>query len=69
MLNDFNKKCIGLLRTEELFKDTNTKLIIDFLNILLKDESLPLFESMMENKRKSIMDVLRIIGKELNENS
>lgn len=69
MLNDFNKKCIGLLRTEELFKDTNTTLIIDFLNIIRKDESLPLFESMMENKRKPIMDVLRIIGKELNENS
>jgi hypothetical protein len=67
MLNDFNKKCIGLLRTELLFKDT--KLLIDFLDIILKDESLPLFESMMENKRKPIMVVLRIIGKELNENS
>jgi len=64
-LNDFNKKCISLLRTEELFQDT--KKTIEFLDIIFKDKSLPLFESMMENKRKPIMDVLRIIGKELNE--
>lgn len=66
MQNDFNKKCIALLRKEELFKDT--KLTIEFLDVKFKDESLPLFESMMENKRKPIMDVLRMIGKELNEN-
>ena len=65
-LNDFNKKCIALLRTEELFKDT--KLTIKFLDVIFKDESLPLFESMMENRRKPIMDVLRIIGKRINEN-
>ena len=65
-LNEFNKKCIGLLKTEELFKDT--KLTIEFLDVIFKDESLPLFEIMMENKRKPIMDVLRIIGKQLNEN-
>lgn len=65
-LNDFNKKCIDLLRTEELFKDT--KLTLEFLDVLFKDESLPLFESMFENTRKPIMDVLRIIGKQMNEN-
>ncbi|MFY8165691.1 MAG: hypothetical protein ACOVJ8_03795 [Sediminibacterium sp.] len=65
-LNDFNKKCIALLRTEEFFKDT--KLTIEFLDVIFNDESLPLFESMMENKRKPIMDVLRIIGKRMNEN-
>lgn len=65
-LNDFNNKCITLLRTDELFNDT--KLTIEFLDVIFNDKSLPLFESMMENKRKPIMDVLRIIGKELNEN-
>ncbi len=65
-LNDFNKRCISLLRTEELFKDT--KLTVEFLDVIFKDESLPLFESMIENKRKPIMDVLRIIGKQMNEN-
>lgn len=65
-LNDFNKKCIALLRTEDLFKDT--KLTIEFLDVIFKDESLPLFDSMIENKRKPIMDVLRIIGKRLNKN-
>ena len=65
-LNDFNKKCIELLRKEQLFNDS--KLTMDFLDVIFKDESLPLFESMMNNKRKPIMDVLRIIGKELNNN-
>jgi hypothetical protein len=64
-LDDFNKKCITLLRTEELFKDS--KLTIEFLDVIFKDESFPLFESMMENKRKPIMDVLRIIAKQMNE--
>jgi hypothetical protein len=65
-LNDFNKRCVALLITEELFKDT--KLTIEFLDVIFNDESLPLFESMMENKHKPIMDVLRIIGKRMNEN-
>ena len=65
-LNDFNKKCIELLRKEQLFNDS--KLTMDFLDVIFKDESLPLFESMMNNKRKPIMYVLRIIGKELNNN-
>lgn len=63
--NDFNKKCIGLLKTEKLFSDSN--LTIDFLDVIFKDESLPLFESMMKNKRTPIMDVLRIIGKQMKE--
>ena len=65
-LNDFNKKCIELLRKEQLFNDI--KLTMDFLNVITKDESLPLFESIFNNKKKPIMNVLRIIGKELNEN-
>jgi hypothetical protein len=64
-LNDFNKECIRLLRKEELFKDS--KLTLKFIDILFKDESLPLFESMMKNEKKSIMEVLRIIGNELNK--
>lgn len=39
-----------------------------FLDVIFKDESFPLFESVMGNKRKLIMKVLRIIGKELSEN-
>jgi hypothetical protein len=62
-LNDFNKNCINLLKNEELFKDT--KLTVAFLDVILNDESLPLFESMMNNKRKPIMETLRIIGKDL----
>ncbi len=65
-LNDFNKKCVALLRKEQLFDDI--ELFIDFSEVIFKDESFPLFEGMMNNKRKPMMDVLRIIGKELNEN-
>jgi hypothetical protein len=65
-LNDFNKKCVLLLKNEKLFNDS--ELSTEFLEMILKDESLHLFESMMKNKRKPIMEVLRIIGKELNEN-
>lgn len=41
---------------------------MEFLDVIFKDESLPLFESVMENKRKPIMEVVRIIEKELSEN-
>jgi hypothetical protein len=34
-LNDFNKKCIGLLRTEKLFEDT--KLTVEFLGKLTRE--------------------------------
>jgi hypothetical protein len=62
--NNFNKNCIELLRQEKLFE--NTKLSIDFLDVIFKDKSLPLYESMMNNRKQPIMNVLRIIGKELN---
>lgn len=65
-MSDFNKKCIDLIRKGELFNDT--KLTLAFMKVILKDESLPLFNSMMSNKRKPIMEVIRIVGKELNEN-
>lgn len=65
-LNDFNKKCIGLLKIERLFDDT--KLTMEFLDVIFNDKSLPLFKSMMENKRIPIMDVLRIVGKDINKN-
>lgn len=65
-VNDFNKKCIDLIKKGELFKDS--KLTMEFLDVISKDESITLFDDMMNNKRKTIMDVLRIIGTELNEN-
>ena len=65
-LNDFNKQCIDLLKTGKLFQDT--KLTIEFMDVIFKDKSLPLFESIMANRRKPIIDVLRIIGRQLNEN-
>lgn len=57
--SNLNSKCVNLLRKGELHNDT--ELIISFLDVILKDESLPLFESMMNNKRKSILDVLRLV--------
>ncbi|MEN9549181.1 MAG: hypothetical protein RIR12_1772 [Bacteroidota bacterium] len=63
--NSFNKNCIDLLKKEKLFE--NTKLTIDFIDIIFNDKSLPLFESMMNNRRQPIMDVLRTIGNELNK--
>jgi hypothetical protein len=62
-VSEFNLNCIYLLKNGELFKDTN--LTIEFLDVIMNDESFPLFESMMENTKKPIMVVLRIIGKEL----
>jgi len=66
-LNEFNKKCVGLLRAGEFFEDSEIDLVIKFLDVILKDESIVLFESMMDNKKKPILVVLEIIGKELNE--
>lgn len=65
-INEFNKKCIDLIKTGELFN--NTYLTSHFLDVIFKDESLPLFVSMMDNRKTCILDVLRITGKELNEN-
>lgn len=65
-INEFNKNCIGLIKTGELFK--NTYMTSQFLDVLFKDESLPLFKSMMDNRKMCILDVLRKTGKELNEN-
>jgi hypothetical protein len=66
-MNEFNKKCIGLLRAGEFFEDSKIDLVMKFLDVILKDESIVLFESMMDNKKKPILVVLEIIGKELNE--
>ena len=63
--SDFNKKCVELLKNDELFNDT--QMTIEFLDVLRNDESMPLFESMMENKRKPVMAVLRIIGRKFSE--
>lgn len=67
-LNDFNKKCIGLLRAGEFFENSKMDLVMKFLDVILKDESMVLFKSMMDNKKKPILIVLEIIGRELNEN-
>lgn len=64
-LNEFNKKCIDLLIKDELYDDFD--LTGDFADVIFNDESFPLFESMMKNRNKPIMDVLRIIGEELNQ--
>ena len=64
-INDFNKKCIGLLRSNKLFEDD--KLIMEFLDILFEDESLPLFESMMKFKKKSMLLVLNVLALELGD--
>ena len=61
--NDFNKKCIELLKSDNLFRDTD--LTIEFLDIILADKSFPLYEKMMVNCKKPVMQVLRIISKEL----
>ena len=57
----------GLLRAGEFFEDSKIDLVMKFLDVILKDESIVLFESMMDNKKKPILVVLEIIGKELNE--
>jgi len=64
-LNEFNKKCVGLLRAGKFFEDSQVDLVIKFLDVILKDESMVLFESMMDNKKKPIPVVLEIIGREL----
>ncbi len=66
-LNEFNKKCVGLLRTGKFFEDSQVDLVIKFLDVILKDESMVLFESMMDNKKKPILVVLEIIGRELGD--
>ena len=65
-VNEFNKNCIGLIKTGELYGNSN--LTSQFLEVLFKDEALPLFVSMMDNRKTCVLDVLRRIGKDLNEN-
>lgn len=62
-LNDFNKKCVDLLKSDKLFADS--ALSMEFMKVLLNDNSMPLFESMMENKKLPMMAVLNMIAKEL----
>lgn len=59
----FNKMCIDRLKEGKLFNDS--KLTAQFLDVILVDESLPLFELMMKYKGKPILDVLRIVGPQL----
>ncbi|MBK8954280.1 MAG: hypothetical protein IPM34_01810 [Saprospiraceae bacterium] len=65
-LNEFNKKCIALLKTEKLFIDIS--LTLEFLEVINMDESFPLFKKMMEHTKRPLLVVLRRVGKELNEN-
>lgn len=39
-LNDFDNKCIVLLRKEQLFNDS--RISIEFLNVIFEDEFYPL---------------------------
>ena len=63
--NEFNRKCVGLLRKGKFFEESEMDLVMKFMDVIFNDESRPLFESMMDNSRKPILDVLRIVGKEL----
>ena len=62
-LNDFNKKCINLIKKGDILDDFD--LATGFFDVIENDECWPLFLSMMENTRKPTTAVLRIIGKEL----
>lgn len=64
-INEFNKQCIYLLKKGKLFKDF--QLTMDFINVILKDKSIGLFDDMMKYKKKPIMEVLSQIGEELNQ--
>lgn len=64
-VNEFNRKCVGLLRKGKFFEESEMDLVMKFMDVIFNDESRPLFESMMDNSRKPILDVLRIVGKEL----
>lgn len=65
-ISDINKECIMLLKKDELFD--NHELTMKFLEVIFKDESYPLFERIYDNKRKSVISVLSIVGRRLNEN-
>lgn len=58
-----NKKCIDLLRKGELLSDF--KLTMDLIDVIMADESLHLFELMITHRKTPIVDVLRIMSKEL----
>jgi hypothetical protein len=62
-INDFNRKCIGLLRKEQLLN--NTELFIEFLDVIFNDESFPLFKRMLTHRKIPIMNVLRMIAPQL----
>ena len=62
-INDFNKQCVDLLRENKLFEDNND-LLFKFLDVILEDESITLFDSMMKHKKQPILSVLRTIGEE-----
>lgn len=61
--NEFNSNCIELLKSHKLFNDT--KIMIEFLDVILNDQSLPLFKSMMDYRKMPIMNVLRILAPRL----
>ena len=63
--NEFNKKCVGLLRGGKFFEESEMDLVVKFMDVIFNDESMPLFESMMDNCRKPILEVLDIVGKKL----
>lgn len=63
--NEFNRKCVGLLREGKFFDETEMDLVMEFMDVIFNDESRPLFESMMDNSCKPILEVLEIVGKEM----
>ena len=58
--NEFNGKCITQLQGNKLFNDT--KLTTEFIDVIFSDKSLHFFETMMNNFRKLIINVLRDIS-------
>ncbi len=65
--NKFVDKCLNLLKQKKLYDTVNDDMSIQFLSMLIDKETktLPLFESMMQNTGKCVMDVLRIITPKL----
>ena len=61
--NEFNRKCIELLKAEELFNDFN--LSNKFMDVIFEDSSSHLFEAMSNIAKESMMNVFRELAPRL----
>lgn len=64
--NEFNRKCIELLKAEELFNDFN--LSNRFMDLIFDDSSSHLFEAMSNIAKESMMNVFRELAPRLKWN-